>query len=295
MGDEATTAQVHPGLLTKRLAEGSGAAMELGAEVRGLSFSAAAAAPSSSASQTKVVTGVSLLDGRELSADAVVLALGPWLGHAARDWDLPRGVALPAVSGQRAHSVVLRPRPRRRDAGGSSSGGAAAAAGANADVAAVSATAVFAAVARRDRVAEPEFYPRPDGTVYVCGESDDAPLPAVSSAAAAAAAAEEELKSNAPSSFDPKRTAMLRDMAAAVSPAALACPGAAELVSEQACYLPLPPPGGDGLPVIGPVRGAENLFVCGGHSCWGILKGPVSGKRVAEMVVEKLREKAGRD
>ena len=281
MGDEATTAQVHPGLLTKKLAEGSGAAMELGAEVRGLSFFLpGGASPSASRGQVAVVTGVSLLDGRELPADAVVLALGPWLGQAARAWELPRGVSLPEVSGQRAHSVILRPRGGGRNAG------------------VVSATAVFSAVARSDRVAEPEFYPRPDGTVYVCGESDDASLPAVSNAAAAAAHAtaagdgkKNNTSSSSSSSFDPKRTAMLRDMAAAVSPAALACPETAELVSEQACYLPLPPQGGNGLPIIGLARGADNLFVCGGHSCWGILKGPVSGKRVAEMVVEKLREK----
>lgn len=307
MGDESTTAQVHPGLLTEKLADRSGADLELGAEVSGLSFCSSSSSPppsssppSSSSSKNQKVKGVTLRDGRELAADAVVLALGPWLGQAARGWALPRGVSLPLVSGQRAHSVVLRPRAgagggggggesRKGAAGGESRKGAEG----SSSSAGVSATAVFAAVARRDRVAEPEFYPRSDGTVYVCGESDDAPLPSAAEAAAAAGAAsseEQEASSSSSSSFDPKRTAALREMAAAVSPAALGLE-TSELVAEQACYLPLPPPGGNGLPIIGVVRGTDNLFVCGGHSCWGILKGPVSGKRVAEMVVEKLREK----
>lgn len=279
MGDESTTAQVHPALLTKRLAQGSGAALELGAEVLGLSFEPPSGGPSSSR-RAAVVRGVSLRDGRELEADAVVLALGPWLGEAARGWRLPRGVSLPEVSGQRAHSVVLRP------LGGDGEGGEA--------PPPVAAAAVFAAVARQDRVAEPEFYPRGDGTVYVCGESDDAPLPPVAISAAASAAAEEKERSSSSSnssssSFDPERTAMLREMAAAVSPSALG-PRTSELVAEQSCYLPLPPPGSGGNPIIGPAKGTENLFVCGGHSCWGILKGPESGRRMAEMVVEVLKK-----
>jgi len=290
MGDESTTAQVHPGLLTKRLAEESGAALELGAEVCGLSFveSSSSSSPkgSAAAAAAVVVGGVSLLDNRELPADAVVLALGPWLGHAARGWELPRGVSLPEVSAQRAHSVILA--PRRGEGGGGGGGGAAGKKGEAPPV--VCATAVFAAVARRDRVAEPELYPRGDGTVYVCGESDDAPLPPVAISAVAAVEEERSSSSSSAPSFDPERTAMLREMAAAVSPAALG-PGNCELVAEQGCYLPLPPPGSGGLPVISRVRGTENLYVCGGHSCWGILKGPESGRRVAEMVVEGLRER----
>ena len=85
---------------------------------------------------------------------------------------------------------------------------------------------------------------------------------------------------------------MLREMAAVVSPSALGLE-TSEVVAEQACYLPLPPPGRNGgLPVIELVGGTDNLFVCGGHSCWGILKGPESGRRVAEMVVEKLKGKS---
>ena len=281
MGDEATTAQVHPELLTRRLAERSGAVLELGAEVSGLTFDPTSSSSSSSSnkksSQQHQVSSVSLRDGRELRADAVVLALGPWMGQAARSWDLPAGISLPEISGQRAHSVVLKP---------SSSS--------SSKEEKIYATAVFAAVARQDRVAEPEFYPRADGTVYVCGESDDAPLPSAAEAAerASSSAGEENGKTSPSSSspsFDPKRTAMLRQMAAVVSPGALG-PETSELVTEQACYLPVPPPRGNGLPIISLVSNTDNLFVCGGHSCWGILKGPVSGQRVAEMVVEALEK-----
>jgi glycine/D-amino acid oxidase-like deaminating enzyme len=76
-----------------------------------------------------------------LPADAVLIALGPWTGQAAA-W-LP---SLPAVGGQKAHSVVLRP-----------------AGGGNVD--ATAAFTVFRDAGGQTR--EPEIYPRPDGTVYV--------------------------------------------------------------------------------------------------------------------------------
>jgi hypothetical protein len=122
-------------------------------------------------------------------ADAVVVALGPWSGQATA-W-LP---LLPAVGGQKAHSVVLRPRAAAADAapaaaaaGGGGGGGAEAPAGPGPEGAAVRGAAAVAAapssaaapaavdatalfVRYRDaagRVREPELYPRPDGTVYV--------------------------------------------------------------------------------------------------------------------------------
>jgi hypothetical protein len=141
------------------------------------------------------------------------------------------------VSGERAHSVVLE--------------------------AAVGATALFASVPRPGRpAAAPEFYPRPDGTLYACGEGDAAPLPA----------------SAADVAPDPAAIAHLRAAAAAVAPHALT---GAPVVAEQACYLPLTP---DGLPAIGAVPGVAGLYVGAGHGCWGILCGPVTGRALAELV-----------
>ena len=138
---------MHPGLLTKRLAEGVRG--RFGARrrsvralvLRQLLFFV----KSAPRRRRRRLGGVSLLDDRELPADAVVLALGPWMGHAARGWDFPRGVSLPEISAQRAHSVVLA--PRRGEGGGGGGGGAAGKKGEAPPV--VFATAVFAAVARR--------------------------------------------------------------------------------------------------------------------------------------------------
>ena len=43
------------------------------------------------------------MDGEEVEADAVVIAMGPWSGHAAK-W-LP----VPEITGQKYASIVLRP------------------------------------------------------------------------------------------------------------------------------------------------------------------------------------------
>ena len=58
--------------------------------------------------------------------------------------------------------------------------------------------------------------------------------------------------------------------------------GSAELLREQACYLPCTT---DNLPVIGRVPGLENAYVATGHSCWGILNAPATGEALAELLV----------
>jgi glycine/D-amino acid oxidase-like deaminating enzyme len=61
----------------------------------------------------------------------------------------------------------------------------------------------------------------------------------------------------------------------------------ARRIGEQSCYLPIAMEGsvsGPG-PVIGKVPGAEGVFVGTGHTCWGILNGPATGKALAELIV----------
>ena len=59
--------------------------------------------------------------------------------------------------------------------------------------------------------------------------------------------------------------------------------GAAEVVAEQACFLPCSE---DGVPVIGAIPDVQGAFVATGHSCWGILNAPATGKSLAELIAE---------
>jgi len=174
------------------------------------------------------VAGVDI-DGAFREADAVVIAMGPWSTLATR-W-LP----LPDVYGLKGHSVVFRPKE------------------------AVPAEALFADVADDEGESDtPELFPRPDGTVYLCGLAGQDPLPVDPSAV----------------ETDPSSTARLRAMAAALSPYLVD----AQIIAAQACYRPVTR---DGLPLLGAVPGVEGAYVATGHSVWGILNAPASGEAMA--------------
>lgn len=111
---------------------------------------------------------------------------------------------------------------------------------------------------------EPEVHPRPGGQVYVCGVSEDNVL-------VPASAADVHPR--------PEAIATLQGVAASVSKEL----GNAELLRQQACYLPCTD---DGLPVIGRVPGLENAYVATGHSCWGILNAPATGEALAELIID---------
>ncbi|MFL5649410.1 MAG: NAD(P)/FAD-dependent oxidoreductase, partial [Chloroflexota bacterium] len=87
------------------------------------------------------------VDGQTVEADAVVLAMGPWTGRLATRLKLPR------IYGLKGYSVTL-------------------------DAPDIPAHALFLDYRTSDgRHLEPEVFPRPDGTVYVCGMRDHQPLP----------------------------------------------------------------------------------------------------------------------
>lgn len=137
LGMPTTTGQVHPAAFTRTLLE---AARANGAKLL-----------------TGCVDGVEVVnahvqgvrvDGQILPAEAVVIAMGPWSGRAAR-W-LP----VPPVGGLKGHSITLRPQKP------------------------IPAQALFVDyVSETGEHFEPEVYPRPDGEVYLCGLSDTTPLP----------------------------------------------------------------------------------------------------------------------
>ena len=136
LGSTETTAQVHPARFTTALL---GAAQACGTTLR-------IGVVDDVIERDGAVRGVAV-DGETVTADAVVVAMGPWTGRFAGSLRLPR------VRGLKGYSVTL----------------------VGADV---PAHALFVDYRTADgRRLEPEIFPRPDGDVYVCGMADPAPLP----------------------------------------------------------------------------------------------------------------------
>jgi glycine/D-amino acid oxidase-like deaminating enzyme len=137
LGSTETTAQVQPGDFTAammRAAEGHGARLRVG-EATGL------------VRRNDMVTGVEV-DGEALSADAVVVAMGPW-SILSSAW-LP----MPGVFGLKGHSIVFETGTK------------------------LPAEALFLEYQEADgTVYSPEVFPRADGTTYVCAISSESPLP----------------------------------------------------------------------------------------------------------------------
>ena len=152
IGSEATTAQVHPDLFTKALlaeVERRGGAVRTGAAVAGLVLGGDGR-----------VAGVRVrpaAGGPEevLPADVVVLALGVWSG-GLRELLPAAAPPPPPVAGLKVHSIVL------------------------ADPGAVTTPdALFLSYrVPGGESLEPEVYPRPDASVYVCGVSSEEAPPA---------------------------------------------------------------------------------------------------------------------
>ncbi|EFJ41465.1 hypothetical protein VOLCADRAFT_98510 [Volvox carteri f. nagariensis] len=233
MGDPSDTAQVHPHKLTTALLDSAvtrGSQLLRGC-VEGLQLEGVEEEREGAEGMQRRsrVTGV-IVDGQVIPADAVVIAMGPWS-------EVPqRGAAAPAAREQPYALYGLQIRISTLSSAGTS-------------------------LARR--TVEPEVYPRPDGTVYVCGEPQSLPVPP----SAAQVTVEQPLIDN------------IRAVAASLA----TCLGQAAVEAQQACYLPCAP---DSLPVIGPVPGCEGAYLATGHTCWGILNGPGTGLVLAEMITE---------
>ena len=221
LGSTASTAQVDPARFTAALiaaAQAAGGTLRLGVvdEVT---------------ARDGTATGVRV-DGEEIDADAVVLALGPWTSRFTRRLGLPR------VRGLKGYSVTLT----------------------GADV---PAHALFVDYRTADgRHLEPEIFPRPDGTVYVCGMADAQPLP----------------ESPDGVEVSDEASAVLARAAGRVA-STLAT---ATIDRRQACYRPVTD---DGLPLIGRIPGMAGGYVATGHGPWGMLNAPATGQALAELIV----------
>ena len=227
LGSTTTTAQVHPRKLTE-------AFIDAAEEKCG----------------TKVVIGKVIgvdMDGRRVKAvnvefgnsptvrkircSTLILTLGPW---SFSGWF----EQIPPVLPQKAASIVVEGE--------------------------VGAQALFTLFIDKGQRSEPEVYPRPDGTVYICGSAQQEPLP-------------DDPKEIHPHSHD---TGRLKKFARVIS---RTLAENEESATEQACYLPGSP---DGIPIIGKVPDTDDVYIATGHSCWGILNSPATGAAMADLVVD---------
>lgn len=254
MGTPDNTAQVHPELFTRSLAqfaEDKGVKIVTGARVTAINK-----APDGKTVESVVYEK----DGKAetLPTTECVVAAGPWTSRL-----LP---SVP-VTASRAHSVVIQtPKP-------------------------VSAYALFTSIVlpsgfptptkekargskaaqgplKKSQVVEPEIYARPDGTAYACGPTDQTvQLPST----------------NAEVEVDEARCDDILHQVGGISDE-LGKDG--KVLAKQACYLP------QGGPWIGEVGGTKGLFVAAGHTCWGIQNAPGTGKLVSELVFDGVTKSA---
>ena len=239
MGDETTVAQVHP----KRLVEAflRRASELVGSDVVVGDATEIVYRDESVGKEKTLKTCVGLrVDGVVMPADVVIVAMGPWTNRLLP----PDSIGGVEVLGQKYHAVRIRPRR-------------------------VLSQAVFF-----QGLGDPEFYPRPDGDVYVCAYPD---VPG--------AVTEEPGRVE----VRPEAVQRLEDVARALS-SEMRRPDEAPAARDemtgakgQSCHLPVT---ADGAPVMGKVPGTENVYVATGHSCWGILNAPASGAAMAELVAE---------
>ncbi|KAJ2160902.1 hypothetical protein GGF46_001887 [Coemansia sp. RSA 552] len=186
-----------------------------------------------------------LLDqGEDIPADKIVVACGAWATSCLR-WEAFREVSASQIpiQGLRVHYLLAKPKMQ------------------------IPAQAVFAEIngtvySGEDAI---EIYPRPDGSVFICGEALDDP----------------EMPPHNP--FEPvyskRATGRLKQIVNDVSPAL-----SFDIIQYGlACHLPVH---AQGIPVISKVPSSDGLFIAAGHGCWGILNGPATGLAVSELLVD---------
>ncbi|KAI9281034.1 FAD dependent oxidoreductase [Sporodiniella umbellata] len=124
-------------------------------------------------------------------------------------------------------------------------------------------TALFTSISHESKAFEPEVYPRSDGTVYICGSSDKEPLPPSADQVPVSSESIDSLISQA---------GLISNRLSE-----------AHVLKRQACYLPV---SATGTPLIGPHAVCSGLFLATGHSFWGILNSPITGKMLSEWLLD---------
>eukprot|EP00388_Colpodella_angusta_P011404 GDKJ01029213.1.p1 GENE.GDKJ01029213.1~~GDKJ01029213.1.p1 ORF type:complete len:387 (-),score=64.96 GDKJ01029213.1:96-1256(-) len=262
LGDKSTTAQVHPRKLTSAMCEYLVKNNFLTVFEK---TSVTAISPLESKSDFRWKVHISSdVDGqRTINARNIVLAVGPWgvnmeklLYHpnvssfSASRPELASHLQLVSrmIKTTRTHSVVSKNPTFMRDRGQE-----------------WPSECIFLQTRHPQtrKWMEPEFYPRPDGTIYCCGGVD-----------------EEEVPSH-PKDVE-KNEGLIQQLVEVMEDF---CPGIeANQIAQNACYLPH---SRDGFPIIGKaIEGLDGIFVINGMGVWGILLGPGSGKLLANLITK---------
>lgn len=183
-----------------------------------------------------------------LPCDAVVVSAGPW-SCAAEDW-FEGAVRLP-MEGIKSTSVVFRN------------------AFASATEGFPQPTALFCG--EDDRFGTHlEVYPRPDGTVYLCGIGGSDYVPT------------DELKRGAYRDVCEANQSRVKAAVDSFTEMSATYRERGELDRVQACMRPCPP---DALPYMGRIPGYEGAYINAGHNCWGIAWAPATGLAMSELVL----------
>jgi len=225
VGNRATTAQVDPFAFTKALFD---AALANGARFKQATVTDIIRSP-----EGDRIEGLRI-PGETIATSAVVVAMGPWTCEAER-W-LP----LDSIDAIKTDSIVFESVPE------------------------LPPTALFVDVETPQGTWESlEIFPRPDGSVYVCGGSDNELLP------------------ESPWSVHPQDPTGA-DLAALATEVVPALDGRRP-IRVNACFRPVTR---SGSPTIGPIPGVSGGWLATGHGPWGILNAPATGLAVSEIIVD---------
>jgi glycine/D-amino acid oxidase-like deaminating enzyme len=239
MGYGDDTAQITPKEFVHKMIEKGGLQVTLG-EVTGVVFDA---------SDTTTVTGVEYVDRHSkeikvLEADAVIISAGPW-SCIAEDW-FDRSISLP-MEGVKSTSIVWKKGDDDVDA-----------------------TALFCGEDPRFGT-HLEVYPRPDGTIYICGIGGSDYI------------SKEDLKNGAFREECNANDSRVQAASDAFTEMSKLYKTKGELDRRQACMRPCPP---DAMPYMGQIPGYKGAYINAGHNCWGIAWAPACGLAMAELVLE---------
>ncbi|POS85653.1 hypothetical protein EPUL_001441, partial [Erysiphe pulchra] len=233
MGTPHTTAQVHPYLFTNSMAD---LAVEAGVKVI---YGRVTDIDVNLDGVQKVTYEVKASKiSHELPVTDVILATGPWTSQL-----FPQA----PIDAVRAHSVLIK--------------------------AEVSPYAIFSEISlpkdvedgRHNSIVTPEIYPRPDGTIYACGDADlSVSLPPTSDLVECDESLCQDIIDHVSSI-----STVLRE---------------GVVLKKQACYLPSVKGNADG-PLIGKTK-FKGLFLATGHTCWGIQNSCATGKLMSEIIFD---------